>query len=253
MRSTIRGALAAIPSLDGLYRFNRTTRDRWVREQAAGVPAGSLVLDVGAGTAPYRASFAHCRYKTHDFGQLRRDQLQDGAEYTPIDYVSDVTRLPLDTGSVDVVLCTEVLEHVPEPIRAVREFARVLRPGGRLLITCPLGSGIHQEPFHFYGGYTPYWYDRFLGQSGFVQIAVEANGALFRNLSQEMLRALAVLAGELRRPRRRLLLPVTALAAAALAGPALALPLAAPALDALDPEPRHTVGYFVRATRGEAA
>lgn len=78
----------------------------------------------------------------------------------------------MEDASFDVVLCTEVLEHEPEPIRAVHEFARIVRPGGKLLLTAPLGSGLHQDPFHFYGGYTPYWYRRFLTEAGFDNIEV---------------------------------------------------------------------------------
>ncbi len=88
-------------------------------------------------------------------------QLRHGG-YAAIDYVCDITQIPVEPATFDVVLCTEVLEHHPEPINVVAELARVLKPGGVLLLTAPLGSGIHQEPYHFYGGYTPFWYRRFL-------------------------------------------------------------------------------------------
>ena len=91
-------------------------------------------------------------------------------------------------NSFDVVLCTEVLEHVPEPITAVKELSRILKPGGRLLLTAPLGSGLHQEPYHFYGGYTPYWYEKFLAAVGFEQIRIQPNGGFFRHYAQESLR-----------------------------------------------------------------
>ena len=52
----------------------------------------------------------------------------------------------------------------------------------------PLGSGIHQEPYHYYGGYTPYWYHDFLGAAGFSQIRVEANAGSFRFFAQESIR-----------------------------------------------------------------
>src|SRR5688500_5551998 len=137
-----------------LFSFNVVRRDRWVAERAAEVPAGARVLDVGAGTAPYRPLFKHCEYKTQDLAPLREDQLRPGG-YTQIDYSGDATAIPVPDGSFNCVICTEVIEHHPEPIRVVREFARVLAPGGRLLLTAPLGSGIHQEPYHFYGGFTP--------------------------------------------------------------------------------------------------
>jgi len=161
--------LRSLFATSDLLAFNLRNRDRWIVEQAAKVPAGSRVLDVGAGSAPYRALFAHCDYKTQDFAQLKDEQLRHGG-YAPIDVVSEANAIPVADAGFDVIVCTEVLEHVPEPIAVVREFGRIVAPGGCLILTAPLGSGIHQEPYHFYGGYTPYWYQRFLGDAGFESI-----------------------------------------------------------------------------------
>jgi len=109
------------------------------------------VLDVGAGSCPYRGLFAHCEYRAQDLAPLRGDQLRHGA-YGQLDYVSDLAAIPVPDGSFGAVLCTEVLEHHPEPITVVKELARILEPGGKLILTAPLGSGIHQEPYHYYGG-----------------------------------------------------------------------------------------------------
>jgi len=51
------------------YNFNLSERKRWVAAQAAAIPEGSYVLDAGAGIGQYRPLFAHCIYKTQDFGQ----------------------------------------------------------------------------------------------------------------------------------------------------------------------------------------
>lgn len=231
-----------------LLNFNQVERDRWVRAQAARVPAGSRVLDVGAGSAPYRENFAHCEYRTHDFGKLEAGQLLN-AGYSRIDYVSDIATLPVEDASFDVVLCTEVLEHVPEPIRTVAELARILRPGGRLILTAPLGSGIHQEPFHFYGGYTPFWYQRFLQQAGFCDIAIESNCASFRFFGQEALRFVRTSAPwRLAMPLwlRSLWLPLWLLFAPVLAG---MIPVLCAVLDRFDADKRFTVGYHVTAVR----
>ena len=143
-----------------LMFFNLRCRDAWVKQQSGLIPPGSRVLDVGAGSCPYRVLFTHCDYRTHDFEQLKSEQLRGHQGYGRVDYVSDICAIPVPDASFDIALCTEVLEHVPDPIRAVREFGRILKPGGTLLLTAPLGSGLHQEPFHFYGGYTPHWYRR---------------------------------------------------------------------------------------------
>lgn len=236
---------------NALLNFNQVERDRWVRAQAASVAPGSRVLDVGAGSAPYRQDFAHCDYRTHDFGKLEPGQLLDGG-YSGIDYLSDATALPVEAASFDVILCTEVLEHVPDPAAVVREFARVLKPGGRVILTAPLGSGLHQEPFHFYGGYTPFWYERFLGEAGFERIRVEANHGSFRFFGQECLRFVrSSIPWRLPMP---LLLRVLWLPLWALLFPMLAilLPVSCALLDRFDHDRRFTVGYHVTAVRRAA-
>jgi len=228
------------------FAFNEICRDRWVREQLAALPRGSKVLDIGAGAAPYRSALSHCEYQAQDVSALAPDQLRGGS-YTQVDYVCDASAIPVPDASFDAILSTEMLEHVAEPIQVVKEIGRILMPGGRLILTAPLGSGIHQEPYHFYGGYTPYWYERFLAEAGFENIEVRANAGFFRHFGQESLRFL-----QLSSPRQMPFLP------AALWIPVwvvllpifgIGLPVLCRLLDRFDGEQRFTVGYFVTATK----
>lgn len=241
---TLRSWLKASP----LFAFNLVNRDRWVAEQAASLAPGTRVLDMGAGSCPYRPLFAHCRYETQDFAGLGDTQLRHGG-YGEIDYRCDIADVPVADAQFDAILCTEVLEHVADPAKVLREMARLLKPGGRLMLTAPLGSGIHQEPYHYYGGYTPYWYREFLGAAGFGNISVVANAGSFKFFAQEAIRF-----AQTTRPFRLgmplplelLWLPCWVLLAPLLA---LAVPLACHVLDRYDREQRFTVGYHVTAIR----
>lgn len=169
--------------------FRPFTHDRheFVRAFASSLRDGSDVLDVGAGSCKYRALFGRCNYKAQDFAQYPHAD----HSYGTLDYISDITAIPTDHGSFDAILCTEVLEHVPRPDLALQEFVRILRPGGQLLLTAPMRSGIHMAPYHFYGGFTRYWYEHFLPMHGFEIRRIEENGKFFRyygGLSQQFLR-----------------------------------------------------------------
>tara|TARA_B100001564_G_C20618205_1_gene660991 strand:- start:635 stop:1408 length:774 start_codon:yes stop_codon:yes gene_type:complete len=165
--------------LERVFAYNRMRRDKWLINKAKNIPSGSKVLDVGAGGCPHRKKFNHCEYFSHDFAQLSDVQIQNQMGYGRIDFVSDILNIPVPDKSYDVILCTEVIEHIPDPISAIKEISRILKPGGTLFITAPLQSGLHQEPYHFYGGYTKYWYQKFLTENNFSEINVEPNGSLY--------------------------------------------------------------------------
>lgn len=231
--------------LNRIYNYNVAGRQTWIAAQAANIHQGQRVLDVGAGTAPYRSLFSHCDYRTHDFGQAPSLE----GRYAQLDYVSDIISIPVPDQSFDVIICTEVLEHVPEPIRAIQEFARILKSGGRLLLTAPLGSWLHMEPFHFYGGYTSYWYRRFLPEAGFTIECIEKNHGFFTFFGQEAIRF-----SRLIDPRYVSKRGLTQCALALLWLVTLPLfrgllPVLANLLDQLELEHIATVGYYVAAVK----
>jgi len=98
-----------------------------------------VVLDVGCGRKPY-SSLIQCNSYV---GVERNASLEP-------DVVADAVSLPFKAGAFDSVLCTEVIEHIPEPEEAVREIQRVLKPGGVLLLSAPMSWNLHYEPYDFY-------------------------------------------------------------------------------------------------------
>src|SRR5262245_14473636 len=97
---------------------------------------GMRVLDVGCGIKPYLPFFGTAREYV-------------GVDVVPaehVDVVASVERLPLDDASFDVVLCIQVLEHVDDPARALRELHRVTRPGGRVLLSTHGTQVFHPAP-----------------------------------------------------------------------------------------------------------
>lgn len=199
------------------------------------------MLDAGAGPCRYRALFRHCEYKTQDFAAFEGEH----HTYGQLDYVGDIAAIPVEDKFFDCVLCTEVLEHVPEPQLAIKEFARILKPGAKLVLTAPLMSGIHMAPYHFYGGFTPYWYQTVLPSSGFLVESCTPNGGFFKLYGQESQRFLFMLTPQ-SSVRRALFFPIKALLGVWFK---LLLPVACHLLDPLDRENKFTAGYFVVARR----
>lgn len=119
--------------------------------------AGGVLLDVGTSEGPYRETFAPhiTRYVGLEYPpsilEKRPDmwEILDRAKLS-IDVFGDGNRLPIGEGTVDTVLSTEVLEHLPEPRRCMREMARVLKPGGLLLVTVPFQQPLHELPWDFH-------------------------------------------------------------------------------------------------------
>ena len=78
----------------------------------------------------------------------------DALPFAGVDLCSDVHRLPFGPGEVDAIVCTGVLEHIADPVAAVAQFHRVLRPGGTVFCTVPFMQAYHEDPAD-YRRYTP--------------------------------------------------------------------------------------------------
>ncbi|HOM30006.1 MAG TPA: class I SAM-dependent methyltransferase [Deltaproteobacteria bacterium] len=111
---------------------------------------GSRVLDAGCGAGRHLAEAFRARgvsvvgvdinkedaLKALNTTKIMRHAGEDGGGLALVT-VSDVTRLPFKDASFDVVICSEVLEHIPEHTRAIEEIVRVLKPGKSLVVSVP--------------------------------------------------------------------------------------------------------------------
>lgn len=124
-----------------LQRFLHATLSEWVKP-------GVKLADIGCGEQPLRALVTSLGgiYTGVDVRQNRQNN---------VDVVADITDVPLPDSSFDVVLCTEVLEHVSDTRAAFSELTRLCNAGGAMVITTPFAYPLHEEP-HDYIRLTPY-------------------------------------------------------------------------------------------------
>jgi SAM-dependent methyltransferase len=178
-------------------KTNESARDAWVRAALARLPRGTRLLDAGAGEGRYRDACAHLAYVAQDFGRYEGGGdgtgLQTGRwDTSKVDLVCDVTAIPEPDGAFGAVLCTEVLEHVPDPIAALRELARLLAPGGEMILTAPFCSLTHFAPYFFQTGFSRHFYETHLKGLGLDVAEITPNGNWFEWMAQEVRRVRSV-------------------------------------------------------------
>lgn len=202
--------------------------ERAVSDFASALPPDARVLDAGAGEGKHAAFFRRHRYFGVDLavGEAQWD-------YSRLDAVADLHALPFAGGCFDACVNVVTLEHVREPACVLRETARVLSPGGRLLLVVPQDWEVHQAP-HDYFRFTRHGAGYLLENAGFIDIDIQPAGGFFRVLSRRLLNALHFFPP--------FLLPLAALI---FGPPALVLPL----FDFLDGERDFTLGYICHARK----
>lgn len=135
----------------------------WIQTETSGT-----ILDVGAADSWIKNRLDEgCEYIALDYPATGADLY-----FAKPDVFATASKLPIRSQSIDTVLLLEVLEHLEYPTDALSEIARVLKPGGRLLLTIPFLYPIHDAP-HDYQRFTRYGLSRELSCAGLKEIKIE--------------------------------------------------------------------------------
>lgn len=213
----------------------------FVARMAREISAPSIVLDAGAGEVRFAAHFREARYLAVDLAVGDPEW-----DYSRIDVRANLEALPFRANSVDVVLNIQVLEHVRKPDVVVREFYRILKPGGKLLLTAPQGWHEHQKP-HDYYRFTQYSLRELFRTAGFEDCRIEPMGGYFHYLGHR----LTYIPKTIFQPRKgweRVVFFPLELASLVLF--CFLLPVVCFYLDRLDGQKEFTLGYRCEAFKG---
>ncbi len=179
---------------------NRPCRNKFILKCINELPHGTKILDAGAGQLRWKDACRNLTYISQDFCQydgtgdgkgllsVGRGWNSDAESKKKIDIVCDIIDIPVEDKEFDAILCSEVLEHLQNPELAIKEFSRIIKDGGTLILTAPFCSFTHFAPFHYCTGFNIYWYEKVLDLYGFEIVEKERNGNYFSYVWQEVLR-----------------------------------------------------------------
>lgn len=129
------------------------------------------LIDLGCGDVPLYAA-----YKSLVTDVVCVDWQNTPHKSIYLDHECDLSRsLPFAAGVFDTIILSDVLEHVPEPEQLWREMARILAPGGKLLLNVPFYYCVHEAP-HDYYRYTEFALRRFAALAGLEIVLLQPVG-----------------------------------------------------------------------------
>jgi SAM-dependent methyltransferase len=139
---------------------------------------GGRLMDFGCGSKPYKNIIDVKEYIGVDF-----DGEGHSHENEQIDVFYDGKTIPFPDNHFDAVLTTEVMEHVFEPDATLKEINRVMKPGAKILITCPFVFIEHEVPVD-YARYTHFALKHLLEKNGFEVLVLDKAGNFITTLFQ---------------------------------------------------------------------
>ena len=141
--------------------------NKWVKENIPRDQNNLTLLDIGCGSQPYKRIIEEQKilYFSHDFSLYKLEDppsfyglhYSEDAEFK-VDFICDFLDID-ETIKYDLLLCTEVLEHVPDPVKCLAKMVKLLKADGVIIITVPASSWTHQAPYFFSSGLSPFWFN----------------------------------------------------------------------------------------------
>ncbi|HBI23200.1 MAG: hypothetical protein A2Y48_08990 [Nitrospirae bacterium RIFCSPLOW2_12_42_9] len=214
--------------------------ERLIKEASFLVKTKGIVLDAGAGECRYKVYFPGKIYIGLDFFKGDSDW-----DYNNLDVGADITNLPFKSNTIDMILNNNVLEHINEPAKTIKEFYRVLKPGGHLILTVPQGWYEHQSP-HDYFRFTSYGLKYLFNEAGFKIEFIKPMGGYFKYLANRLIFLSKVLFWQRSLITRILLFPLEILFVFLFVG---FFPVVLNQIDFLDKEKRCTLCYKCLCTK----
>jgi SAM-dependent methyltransferase len=178
----------ALSAKDHIYWLHYRTLEPFILAQLK--QSRAPLLDLGCGNRPYRPYYPPGE-------AIGADVVQSSTNCVDVT-LDDTGHLPSADDSFETILCTQVLEHVENPHRLITESCRVLRPGGRMILTCPFIWELHERP-HDYLRFSEYWLRKTLAETGFHIEVLERQGGDLATIGQ--LICLSLAARRIRLPR----------------------------------------------------
>src|SRR3989344_2991096 len=147
----------------GIPHLGFRARARIIFRFFKGTSLNARILDAGAGYGIYALTLAEKSYHvdTIDIEKDRVDALNARKKERPaLDErihapLGSLTELPFQNNSYDVIICSDVIEHIKDDVKAVAELDRVLAPGGTLILTVPYDSKNNQRVYRMFGHERP--------------------------------------------------------------------------------------------------
>lgn len=164
------------------HLYNYRLRIRAIR-RALKDTAEAPLLEIGSGISPVIDAGTGVIYSDISAGAMRFLHREGKAEKA---LAASILSLPFPAQSIGTLVCSEVLEHIPDDRRALQEIARILRPGARLILTVPAHDRFFSVDDRFVEHqrrYNPEELTRLLDESGFEGMRITRIAALLEKIA----------------------------------------------------------------------